>query len=399
VLEILARHKQLNFEPGSEFMYSNTAYTLLAIIVSRASGMSHHEFAASRIFAPLDMDDSLVRDDHNTVLRRRASAYTPLPSGGWRINMPTWDVTGASNVFSTSRDLLKWQQNFVDGCVGGQALIDRMQATEHLNDGTATDYGLGLVIERHRGVRTISHSGADAGYRAEAVRSPDHHLAVVTLCNLSTINPRVLNRKVAEIVLGPAVFEPLASAVPISRGEMESVAGAYWNERTGDAWRIRIENDHLVSDWSTDPLVPLGKGRFRLGEQSTELSFSISEGAAKLVAGGGPPVLKPTTFMRVSVPTYSDEDLHAYAGEYRNDDLDSRITIAVTPERQLVIRRHKFDPVTLDVLVQDTFTSRGFGTVTFVRTPTGEITGLKNGDGRTRGLLYKRCCSSRSAER
>ena len=63
----------------------------------------------------------------------------------------------------------------------------------------------------------------------------------------------------------------------------------------------------------------------------------------------------------------------------------------------VLVRYREFDPVTLDALMQDTFISRGFGTITFVRAPTGEITGLKNGDTRTRGLVYTRCCSLRGA--
>lgn len=204
----------------------------------------------------------------------------------------------------------------------------------------------------------------------------------MTLCNLSNVNPTVLNRKVAEIVLGDDVFEPPPPTVPISRSEMQAIVGAYWNAATGDVWRIRMANDGLVSDLSPDALVPLSNGRFRLGEQSTELTFSVSGSEAKLVAGGGPPVLKPTTFIRVTAPSYSDRDLTAYAGEYRNDDLDSDVTIAVTPERRLVVRRNKFAPVTLDALKDDVFTSGGFGTVAFVRASTGEITGFKNGDGR-----------------
>ena len=71
----------------------------------------------------------------------------------------------------------------------------------------------------------------------------------------------------------------------------------------------------------------------------------------------------------------------------------ANITVAVTPDRHLVVRRYKFGPVMLEALEQDTFTSRGFGTVSFVRTPTGEITGLRNADSRTRGVVYTRCCS------
>jgi len=390
VLEILARHKSLNFRPGSEFLYSNTGYTLLAIIVRRVSGQSHREFAETRIFAPLGMRDTHIQEDHRTIVRRRTSAYEPRPGGGLRINIPNWDISGATNLLTTANDLLKWEQNLVDGRVGGKALVDAMQVSGHLNDGSATAYGFGLLIEPYRGVRTINHSGGDAGYRAEVVRFLDHDLAIATLCNLGTINPRLLNRKVAEIVLGPRVFASLAPTVPITHAEMEKLVGTYWNATTQDVWRILIMDGKLMTGASPDALVALGDSRFRLGEQSIELKFSVSMTGSTLEVRGAPPMLQPATFARVTAPTYSDADLQAYAGEYRNDDLAATLTIAVTPGQHLSLSRRKFEPLTLDAVKLDVFTTRVLGTVTFVREASGKVIGLTNSDGQTRGVSFTR---------
>jgi CubicO group peptidase (beta-lactamase class C family) len=390
VLDILARHRSLNFRPGTEFLYSNTAYTLLAIIVRRVSGQSHREFAETRIFAPLGMRDTHIQEDHRMIVRRRTSAYEPGPEGGLRINIPNWDLSGATNLFTTAGDLLKWERNLVDGRVGGKALVDGMQVPGHLNDGSATDYGFGLLIEPYRGVRTINHSGGDAGYRAEVVRFPDHDLAIVTLCNLGTINPRILNRKVAQIVLGPRVFESLAPTLSITRAGMEKLVGTYWNASTEEVWRILIVDGRLMTGASPDALVALGDGRFRLGEQTAELKFSVSKTAVTLEVGGVPPMLKPATFTRVTAPTYSDIDLQAYAGKYRNDDLAANFTITMTPAQHLSLSRSKFEPQTLDPVTLDVFTNRVLGTVKFVRAPSGEVIGLANSDGQTRGVSFTR---------
>jgi CubicO group peptidase (beta-lactamase class C family) len=390
VLDVLARHKSLNFRPGSEFLYSNTGYTLLAIIVRRVSGQSHGEFAEARIFAPLGMRNTHVQEEHRTIVRGRTSAYEPRPGGGLRINIPDWDVSGSTNLFTTAGDLLKWEQNLVDGRVGGKALVESMQVPGHLSDGSATAYGFGLLIEPYRGVRTVNHSGGDAGYRAEVVRFPDHDLTLVSLCNLSTINPRALNRKVAEIVLGPGVFAPLEPAVPIAQTEMEKLVGTYWNATTEDVWRILLVEGRLMTGASPEALVALGDGRFRLGEQTAELKFSVSNPGATLEVSGTPPMLKPATFTRVTTPTYSDADLQAYAGEYRNDDLAATFTIAVTPAQRLSLSRRKFEPQTLDVVKLDVFTTRVLGTVTFLRAPSGKVMGLTNSDGQTRGVSFRR---------
>ena len=390
VLDVLARHRALNFKPGSEFLYSNTGYTLLAIIVRRVSGQSHRDFAEARIFAPLGMRNTHVQEDHRTLVRGRTYAYEPQPGGGVRVNIPDWDLSGSTNLFTTVGDLLKWEQNLVDGRVGGKALVDRMQVPGHLNDGSGTTYGFGLLMEPYRGVRTINHSGGDAGYRAEVVRFPDHDLTLVTLCNFSAINPRTLNRKVAEIVLGPGVFASLAPAVPINSGEMEKLVGTYWNATTEEVWRIAMVDGRLMTGASPEALVALGDGRFRLGEQTTELKFSVSKDVTTLEVAGTPPMLKPAMFTRVTTPTCSNTDLQAYAGKYRNEDLAANFTITVSPAQQLTLSRSKFEPQTLDAVKCDVFTTRVLGTVTFVRAPSGKVIGLTNSDGQTRGLPFTR---------
>jgi hypothetical protein len=370
-------------------MYSNTAYALLGMIVSRVSGQSHREFAHTHIFGPLGMHDTYIEDDHRKVVKRRTSAYEARPDGTLRISVPVWDVSGATNLYTTAGDLLKWEQNLVDGRVGGQAIVGTMQAPGHLDDGSTTDYGFGLVLEPYRGIRTISHSGADSGFRAEAVRFPDHDLSVVTLCNLTTINPRMLNRKVAEIVLGPAAFAPLAPALAIPRGELESLVGTYWNAATNTAWRIQIRNEHLSND-SGIALLALGAGRFRVEEQTTELKFAVTKIGAFFEASGGPPWLKPTRFVQVSAPSYAEADLQAFAGEYRNDDLPAGYSIVVTPAHRLSLSGKKIEPVVLEAVMRDVFTAPGLGAVTFVRAHSGAVTGLVNGNDRTSGVPFKR---------
>ena len=74
VLSIVSRQKELNFLPGDEYTYSNTGYTLLAVIVKRVSGKSLRQFADERIFQPLGMTNTHFHDDHTMVVPGRTSA-------------------------------------------------------------------------------------------------------------------------------------------------------------------------------------------------------------------------------------------------------------------------------------------------------------------------------------
>ena len=90
VLTIAARQRTLNFAPGEEYLYCNTGFTLLGVVVKRVSGQSLRDFAATRIFAPLGMRDTHFHSDHTEVVRGRTSAYEPRPEGGWAISIPVF---------------------------------------------------------------------------------------------------------------------------------------------------------------------------------------------------------------------------------------------------------------------------------------------------------------------
>ncbi|MGH9381900.1 MAG: serine hydrolase domain-containing protein, partial [Thermoanaerobaculia bacterium] len=112
-LDIIARQRELNFPPGSEHLYSNSGYFLLSQIIERASGQSLREYAGTRIFEPLGMDDTHFHDDHTHVVPRRATAYAPLSEdGAFRIDMSLFEQTGDGAVYTTIDDLVRWDGNF-----------------------------------------------------------------------------------------------------------------------------------------------------------------------------------------------------------------------------------------------------------------------------------------------
>lgn len=124
-LDLVSRQRALNFAPGTEFLYSNTGYALLSIVVRRASGMSLRAFAAQRIFTPLGMTDTQFRDDHTQPVEREAIGYLPQ-DGGFTVSIPQLDVVGDGGVFSTVEDLARWDANFDTGVVGGPEGIKMM---------------------------------------------------------------------------------------------------------------------------------------------------------------------------------------------------------------------------------------------------------------------------------
>ena len=201
-LQMVFRQKALNFAPGSDWLYSNTGFFLLSVIVKRVSGKTLREFAAENIFVPLEMTHTQYRDDHTSLIANRAMAYDAKEKGGgYRLNVSYFEQTGDGAVHTSVEDLLKWDENFYSGQIGGKEFLSEIQEQGKLNDGKVLDYAKGLRIADYRGLRTVSHGGSWGGYRAELLRFPEQHFSVACLCNLGNARPSNRAQRVADIYL------------------------------------------------------------------------------------------------------------------------------------------------------------------------------------------------------
>jgi CubicO group peptidase (beta-lactamase class C family) len=259
-LQVIVRQRELNFEPGAEYLYSNSGFFLLSVIVKRVTGQSLRAFAAARLFGPLGMKDTHFHDDHTEIVPRRATGYSPREGGGFRIDMSFFEQTGDGSVFTSVRDLLQWDRNFYEGTVGGRTLVEQLTTPGKLRDGQPLHYALGLSVDRHRGLARVSHGGSWAGYRAELMRFPEQRLSVACLCNLSTARPSRLAAEVAEVYLGAALppsvadapaaardraLEAKASPAP-SAAELAAYAGRYYSPELDTAYTVEVKGGGLA---------------------------------------------------------------------------------------------------------------------------------------------------------
>lgn len=135
-LDLIVRQKGLNFTPGDEWLYSNSGYFLLSIIIKRASGKSLAVFTKENIFDLLGMKHTLILDDHKKIVPMRATGYSPHPRGGFQTEMSNFEQTGDGAVQTSVEDLLLWDQNFYEPKVGVyRSLTNRELRRITLRDG------------------------------------------------------------------------------------------------------------------------------------------------------------------------------------------------------------------------------------------------------------------------
>jgi CubicO group peptidase (beta-lactamase class C family) len=295
-LNLIVRQKALNFDPGTEWLYSNTGFFLLSIVVKRVSGKTLREFAAENIFGPLQMSATTYRDDHTQLVPNRALAYDPKEkSADFSLNVSYFEQTGDGAVHTSVIDLLKWDENFYSARVGGKELLFELQEPGKLNSGKVLTYAKGLSVGKYRGLQTVSHGGSWGGYRADLLRFPEQHFSVVCLCNLGTSRPSSRAVRVAEIFLGnlmaPATpkkttdnddedSEKKKVTVPLTADQLKLFEGDYWSRELQIIYRVSFESGSLVLRVKNLPpkeLRAISADEFQL-EEGPKLKMLIKDG-------------------------------------------------------------------------------------------------------------------------
>lgn len=192
ILQILTRQKELNFEPGSQYLYNNSGYALAAVIVERVSGQTFSEFTKKNIFEPLKMNDTQFYDDYERIVKNRADSYE-LTNGVYKKKGGNHSSAGPSNLYTTVEDMAKWVWNFETPVIGDAEMIRRFNEPSLLNngervvnfigDGEVIYHAKGQNVRVSRGVKVLSHGGHAAAFRSTFWRFPDQRFAVVLLSN------------------------------------------------------------------------------------------------------------------------------------------------------------------------------------------------------------------------
>lgn len=230
ILRLIYRQRALNFDPGTEYQYSNSGYTLMAEIIERVSGQSFSDWTRDSLFLPLGMTKSHFRSEHGKVIPDVASGYITAPNG-YKAQRVNYSSVGASGLYTTALDLGKWLAALKHGTIGGEKTRDLAHTRGVLTNGDTLTYAFGLTHGQFRGTRSIGHSGSHRGFRAWAGRFPEYDLGIVVLGNLEEFNPSNMAMNVA------ALF--------IDDKHLNAYEGTYYSEELGSTLYITMEADTL----------------------------------------------------------------------------------------------------------------------------------------------------------
>lgn len=390
MLDVVTRQRSLNFRPGAEYLYSNSGYGLLAVIVKRVSGQSLREFAAQRIFAPLGMTHTQFREDFTALVPGRAFGYAARGMT-WRTSAPNYDVYGPTGLLTTTGDLLKWAANFDAPRVGDVATIRAMTTRGVLTNGDSITYGLGVDLTTDRGARVQEHGGSDPGFQAYLGRYTEHGLAIAVLCNTRSANAVALGHSVATVyldtLLKPNTAYPLGhtrvadSTVSIRR------AGPYFQPTRIEVVELTWRDGALyTARGGGRKLIPLDETRFQVEGLAVLHAFGAAARTG-YVASSMNTAARTVQFEWRAPFVFTPGVLKRYVGKYRSAELNAEYEVTAS-DSTILIRSGSTNGITARPVFGDTFVN-GQITIEFQRI-NGRIAGLLISHPRARRLRFDR---------
>ncbi len=404
ILNMVRHQRDLNFNPGDEFLYCNTGFTLLAEIVARVSGETFPEFTRKHIFGPLKMSHTLFYDDCEKIVVNRAYSFY-ADTTGYKKSILSYSNAGATSLFTTSEDLCRWAANFENPVVGGRDIISQMNQRGILNRGDTLTYAMGQDIVKYKGLKMIIHGGADAGYRSILVRFPDQKFSVNVLSNYASFDPGGMALTIADLFLKDkeaveALKKPetAINATPdknvinIPYDMLISYCGKYeWQPSVYVT--ISMENEKLFVEAPELPktqMTAVSADEFDVKPVSARVRF-IKDDSGKvikmLVRMGGGEVTAP----RMPDFDKSRFDLKQYTGDFFSPELSTTYSLIVENNR-LVARHFRTGDVSLTPLKADGFSGDRwyFSKIEFVRDRDNRVTGFNVSGSRVRNLKFEK---------
>jgi CubicO group peptidase (beta-lactamase class C family) len=387
ILELVGRMKELNFNPGDEFLYCNTGYTLLGVIVARVSGKTLDAFCQERLFKPLGMTRTQWRDDFTELVPDRATAYGRRGEGSFFSNMPFTNVIGNGGLLTTVGDLLVWNENLDNPRVGGRALVDQLETRGRLNDGFENEYAQGLIVTTYKGTREVSHGGSTAGYQTFLGRFPESRLSIVVLSNVTVSRPTRLAHEVADIYLAGKIKEPAKpTAVAVPAALLKKYAGVYREPLTDAALKVEVDTDGKTLRIAGSPVIAISRSTFVSLDGTRETVFEAGPGGGPLKMKQSEGQYKPREWEAVPAFAPTPADLEAFSGTYESEEIGMTYRFYVEGGKLKVwfrpAQRSELSPI-----YKDAFEAEG-DIVRFTRDASARVDGFLVYAGRVRHLRF-----------
>lgn len=369
VLPLLTRQESLSFQPGSRYIYCNTNYVLLTLIIEKLTGLSIAAFAKAKIFQPLGMKNSFYTEDNTRLIPRLAAPY--LSRGRAVKKVATWSpLLGAGGVYSTLNDMVKWLKVLINEDWETD-IIRTLKQQVMLNDGTPNPYLMGLEKGKSGICEYIQHGGAVPGYFNYIRFYPKARTGYVWLQNSHDVKPIVINCQLHGQLLDQKFIDGSECENISGSDKYDDFSGDYVNIATGKAENLQIFSGRMAFTNSAETFSNLDGPVFYSDKCIADMVILEEYQGLKLMRH----IMSiDDQFFLKSEKLPEAEDILEYEGSFRSKELDITYKIAGKSDRIIIEPIKKFRGATLKMIAEDIFLSPEEGIkLRFERNEEGKI--------------------------
>lgn len=316
------KKEPMDFAPGEEFLYNNSAYFLLGYIIEKASGKTYDEYLNDTFFVPLGMGNSSY-ENTSRVIKNRAAGY--MKKNGEFVNAEFLSMTqpyAAGSLLSTVDDLFTWYTAVMNDNVISKENRVKAHTSFKLNNGKPTGYGYGWFLGNIQGSPLIEHGGGINGYLTASLWLPDEKVFVAVFSNCNAMPPQRTAFKLAAAAIG----KPFDwKEIEMDKNMLKDYVGVYESDEQ-ETRTLIVENDSLYYVYpagNRSKLLPYSKDRFFIKNSFNEFIFDRNaQGEVVALTASGTGYL-PLNLKKTDKPVelkkeieLPDELLDLYLGKY-----------------------------------------------------------------------------------
>ena len=384
-LNVVRRQPQLEFVPGSRYTYNSTAWVILAEVFEKVKGKSAEDWVKSNILDPLGMKNTQIETYVGEVMVNSAESYSVNDDQEYTNDKSNRAIFGAAEVYSSVQDLVKWINNYRTSEIGGKAVKEIFLDPYILNDGSNSEYALGIGNSSYRGLKRYKHTGGHEAFLTQLSYFPDQDLGIITISNFGG-RGWLANTKIAELFLEEQMTSGANSEIKefkVKKKNLEQFTGRYLLSSLNRTLDLTILDDKLTLN-GNEVLIPVNKNTFRIEGQEDEFRIEIlDDGTTQLTSASN------NIYHRIDPWNPGLEELSKFESDYWSDELETLYHLELRDEK-LTIQNRWIGEVTLEPITRDFFRMEWGYYVKFNRNPEENISGLSIFSGRTLNVKFQR---------
>lgn len=256
-LENIKTHTQL-FEPGTKYSYSNSAFDILGVVISRVSGVPFSDFVKNEILVPAGMNHTSYKKQDDSIASNWAMSYSyGLETQEWQPYPYNEKLFPSSGIVSSLTDMLTWTKMHIrKGTHNGNTILEEeyfnLLTTPHYNTPWNDEIGLSWFLQSYLEKPIVMHQGQDTGFESIVYLYPENDVSIVVMANRDFARTGRIINAVSEILFD-TVPKTYSVSAKYKFTEAYKTGGidqaiATWNELEKDTTDIYFsDNDDILT--------------------------------------------------------------------------------------------------------------------------------------------------------